>query len=88
MKALAESFKKAVKHFNRRFGLRPVNIVKHRTGWCATFRNAKPDEDANRDKTACGYEITMRWGSDVGLPDCAECLKVLSRRRENRLRKS
>jgi hypothetical protein len=87
MKALEESFKKAVKHFNRRFGLRPVNIVKHRTGWCATFRNSKPSKLALHDKTACGYVIHLRWGQDVGLPDCPECLKVLSRRRENRLRK-
>ncbi len=64
--------------------MKKVNIVKHRTGWCATFRNSKPDPDAVSDRTACNHYVTLRGGSAVGIPDCVECKKVLARRRVNR----
>lgn len=87
MKALKQRAKVALTLLTRRFKFRKVNIVRHRTGWCATFRNAQPSKLALHDKTACGYVVHLRWGSDVGIPDCPDCLKVMARRRENRSRK-
>ena len=57
-------------------------IIAHQTGWCATFRNARPDPDALTDRTACGHYVSLRWGSKRGKPTCSECLQRIARRRK------
>lgn len=52
------------------------------TGWCATFRDSKPSEDALHDKTACGMVVTLRVGSAKRAPTCDECKRRVARRRE------
>jgi len=53
-------------------------IVHHRNGWCALPAGAEPDPDACNDPTLCGYVVTLRGGSNRGMPDCPECLAVLN----------
>lgn len=38
----------------------------------------EPDPDACNDPTLCGYVVTLRGGSDRGMPDCPECLAILN----------
>jgi hypothetical protein len=45
-----------------------VWCVKHREGWCATLNNVEPNPEAFKDKTACGYYITMRLDEAKRLP--------------------
>jgi hypothetical protein len=55
-------------------------IVHHRDGWCALPPGAEPDLAALNDPTLCGYVVMMRGGSKRGMPDCPDCLAVLSAR--------
>ncbi len=52
-------------------------IVHHREGWCALPPGAVPDPEALNDPTLCGYVVTMRGGSNRGIPDCPECLALM-----------
>lgn len=56
-----------------------VWCVQHRDGWCATANGgrARPDHSATSDETACGFFITLRWGQEKRMPDCATCLRAL-----------
>jgi hypothetical protein len=51
------------------------------TEWCATFRGAKPSEDAAVDATACGMTVAMRIGSEKRVPTCEECRRIVARRK-------
>jgi len=53
-------------------------------GWCATFRNARPSEDAWSDYTACGHFVVMRGDSAKRQPTCADCKDRVARRRKQR----
>lgn len=52
--------------------------------WCATYRGTSPDKDAISDRTACGYYISLRVGSRMGVPTCPRCLAVIARRNRAR----
>ena len=47
-------------------------------GWCALPLGAEPDPEAFNDPTLCGYVVTMRGGSNRGMPDCPQCLAILN----------
>lgn len=53
-----------------------VRCVKHRDGWCATATGEDFAEGAHNVPTACGYFVTLPFGSERRVPDCAECLAV------------
>ncbi len=54
-----------------------VWCVQHRDGWCATADGAAPADDATSVKTACGYFVTLPFGSKRRKPDCQDCLRDL-----------
>lgn len=55
-----------------------LQIVHHENGWCALPADADPDPLGQNDPTLCGYVVVMRGGSKRGMPDCPECLALLS----------
>lgn len=62
----------------KRIDAASVEIVHHRDGWCALPAGAVLDPDAYNDPTLCGQVVVMRGGSDHGIPDCPECLAILT----------
>lgn len=57
--------------------VKKVLCVQHRQGWCALKPGEVLDESATLDATACGWFVTFRWGEEVRVPTCPDCLKAL-----------
>jgi hypothetical protein len=47
--------------------------------WCALPKGSRPDPNAAKDATACGFTVILRSGSEVRRPTCPECLEALAR---------
>lgn len=62
---------------------RIVWCVKHKSGWCATYRGRKPDPEAWSDKTRCGYYVILRSDSARREPTCLECRVEMGLPEEN-----
>lgn len=59
--------------------IEPVMCVQSMDGWCVL--KGELDPDACQDATLCGFFIVFRWGDDVRVPTCPDCLAVLLQRR-------
>ena len=55
--------------------------IQKKQGWCATYRNGRPTENAFSDKTACGRFVILRVGEARRPPTCEECRKRIARRK-------
>jgi len=52
--------------------------VKHRGGWCATYKRTTKYGDSIR--TLCSYYVILPFNIKERKPDCPECLQKIKER--------